>query len=188
MLPDTGERYLSTPLFQDVLEEMSPEEIEISQSTPSARFDVAPPPPPDDEEQEEAQTLSQEAVDFMEKTIADTAQPVTMFALEWCEFCWSVRKLFARCGIEYRSVDLDSADYQAGDWGGQIRAALTARTGIKTIPQIFVGGELVGGCTEAFDAFNEGRLQSLLKQSGAAFDESVALDPYTLLPTWLHPR
>jgi len=188
MLPDTGERYLSTPLFQDVLEEMNPEEIEISHSTPSARFDVAPPPPPDDEEQEEAQTLSQEAVDFMEKTIADAAQPVTMFALEWCEFCWSVRKLFARCGIEYQSVDLDSADYQAGDWGGQIRAALTARTGIKTIPQIFVGGELVGGCTEAFDAFNEGRLQSLLKQSGAAFDESVALDPYTLLPTWLHPR
>ncbi len=34
MLPDTGERYLSTPLFADVLAEMTPEEDEIFRSTP----------------------------------------------------------------------------------------------------------------------------------------------------------
>jgi cysteine synthase len=35
MLPDTGERYLSTPLFADVSVDMTPEELEISRSTPS---------------------------------------------------------------------------------------------------------------------------------------------------------
>lgn len=34
MLPDTGERYLSTPLFADIEPEMNSDEIEISQSTP----------------------------------------------------------------------------------------------------------------------------------------------------------
>jgi len=34
MLPDTGERYLTTPLFDDVAEEMSDEEVALSQSTP----------------------------------------------------------------------------------------------------------------------------------------------------------
>ena len=34
MLPDTGERYLSTPLFDDIETEMSTEEIELSKSTP----------------------------------------------------------------------------------------------------------------------------------------------------------
>jgi len=34
MLPDTGERYLSTPLFQDIPEEMDAEERALSQSTP----------------------------------------------------------------------------------------------------------------------------------------------------------
>jgi len=34
MLPDTGERYLSTPLFADVPAEMTPEEVEILRSTP----------------------------------------------------------------------------------------------------------------------------------------------------------
>jgi cysteine synthase A len=34
MLPDTGERYLSTPLFADVASDMTPEEEAISLSTP----------------------------------------------------------------------------------------------------------------------------------------------------------
>ncbi|MFZ1104815.1 MAG: PLP-dependent cysteine synthase family protein [Hyphomicrobiaceae bacterium] len=38
MLPDTGERYLSTPLFAGIPAEMTPEEMEISRSTPSAQF------------------------------------------------------------------------------------------------------------------------------------------------------
>ncbi len=38
MLPDTGERYLSTPLFEGVPEEMTEEEAEISRSTPSAQM------------------------------------------------------------------------------------------------------------------------------------------------------
>lgn len=38
MLPDTGERYLSTPLFADVAADMTEEELEISRSTPSAQF------------------------------------------------------------------------------------------------------------------------------------------------------
>lgn len=35
MLPDTGERYLSTPLFADIPADMSDEELEIAKSTPS---------------------------------------------------------------------------------------------------------------------------------------------------------
>jgi cysteine synthase len=35
-LPDTGERYLSTPLFGDIPADMTEEEIQISHSTPSS--------------------------------------------------------------------------------------------------------------------------------------------------------
>jgi cysteine synthase A len=38
MLPDTGERYLSTPLFADVPADMTEEELAISRSTPSAQL------------------------------------------------------------------------------------------------------------------------------------------------------
>ena len=39
MLPDTGERYLSTPLFADVPVEMTDEELAIMRSTPSAQLE-----------------------------------------------------------------------------------------------------------------------------------------------------
>jgi cysteine synthase A len=38
MLPDTGERYLSTPLFGDIGADMSEEELSISNSTPGNRL------------------------------------------------------------------------------------------------------------------------------------------------------
>jgi len=39
MLPDTGERYLSTPLFEDIAEYMTDEELDISRSTPGYQFE-----------------------------------------------------------------------------------------------------------------------------------------------------
>ena len=41
MLPDTGERYLSTPLFADVPVDMDEEELAISRSTPSAQLEAS---------------------------------------------------------------------------------------------------------------------------------------------------
>jgi cysteine synthase A len=38
MLPDTGERYLSTPLFADIAADMNADELAISRSTPSAQL------------------------------------------------------------------------------------------------------------------------------------------------------
>jgi cysteine synthase A len=111
-----------------------------------------------------------------------------MFALEWCEFCWSVRKLFAEAGIPFRSVDLDSVEYQKDNWGGDIRVALRKRLGSPTIPQIFVGSEYIGGASETFDAFNDGGFQAMLEKNAVDFDRSKAPDAYSFLPKWLHPR
>ena len=41
MLPDTGERYLSSPLFADIEEEMTEDEIELSLSTPGYHMPTA---------------------------------------------------------------------------------------------------------------------------------------------------
>jgi cysteine synthase A len=114
--------------------------------------------------------------------------PVVMFALEWCEFCWAVRKLFARLGVACESVDVDAVRFQQDDMGLRLRAVLRARTGAPTMPQIFVGGQLVGGCTDLFDAMRSGDLQRQLDAAGVAHQPGLALDPYSLLPKWMHPR
>jgi cysteine synthase A len=182
MLPDTGERYLSTPLFDGVAVEMTEEEIAISNSAPQATCEVKPAsaasPPPLPKAPPEIEAL-------VGQLLEDREQPVVLFAFEWCEFSWSVRKLFKQCGIPYRSVDLDSVAYQQDDRGGKIRAAVAARTGSVTIPQIFVGGQFIGGASEVMSAFKAGTLQTLLTAHGVPFSVEPNFDPYTLLPNWL---
>lgn len=185
MLPDTGERYLTTPLFDDVETEMNEEEKMISRSTPGYRFDISTHTPlvPDDKIE-----LDVQAANVVKDVINDRDNPVVMFALEWCEFCWSVRKALKEYGISYRSVDLDSVEYLDDDRGGKIREALRNHTSSNTFPQIFIQGEFIGGCTELFDACKEGSLQSKLAKHQIAYDETVKTDPYSFLPGWLHPR
>jgi cysteine synthase A len=187
MLPDTGERYLSTPLFDGISADMTAEEQEISRSTPNYRFD-APPPAAPAEDEEETSAAPADALAFLDEATHDPDNPVVLFALEWCEFCWSVRKMFAEYEIPYRSIDLDSVEYQQDNKGGRIREALLERTGLKTIPQIYIGGEHIGGATELFDACRDGSMAKLLDQSNVTWNTAVDRDPYSFLPGWLHSR
>src|ERR1700730_17569304 len=103
MLPDTGERYLSTPLFADISADMSAEELAISRSTPRFRFDTqssgAPSPAPPAPSTAQTPSIDADAADFVAKLISNAQQPVVMFALEWCEFCWALRNMFAKFEI-----------------------------------------------------------------------------------------
>lgn len=188
MLPDTGERYLSTPLFDGIEADMSTEEQEIAHSTPNYRFDSAPPPPPVESDADKATAAPADALEFLDVTTHDTENPVVMFSLEWCEFCWSVRKLMAEYEIPYRIIELDSVAYQQDDKGANIRAAIQERTGLKTIPQIYVGGEHIGGATEFFDALKDGSMKTRLEQNNVVWNKSADRDPYSFLPGWLHTR
>ena len=115
MLPDTGERYLSTPLFEAIGVDMNDEELALSRSTPGNRFDAPAPAPAVAVAPAAAPVPSPaaaamlpvaagasdaQAAAFVADAIAGNA--VVMFALEWCEFCWAVRKLLARLGVAYR--------------------------------------------------------------------------------------
>ncbi|MEM8629751.1 MAG: glutaredoxin domain-containing protein, partial [Pseudomonadota bacterium] len=180
---DTGERYLSTPLFADIPEEMTADEWTLSKSTPNIRFDLAAVPPP--AAAAAAAAARPEALAEVRRLVGEA--PVVMFSLEWCEFCWSVRKMFAAAGIDYRTVALDAAALQKDNEGGELRAALKEITGQPTIPQIFIGGTHIGGATETFDAYNSGDLKARLDQLSLPFS-AAAENAYSYLPAWLQPR
>ena len=96
--------------------------------------------------------------------------------------------MFAKYEIPYLSVDLDSVAYQKDNKGGMIRAALREKTGSRTIPQIFIGGQFIGGATELFDSQKEGDLAELLQQSSVDYNKEVDVNPYSFLPGWLQQR
>ena len=200
MLPDTGERYLSTPLFDAIGIDMNEAEIAISRSTPFARFDAPPPPPAPDDAGQDADSdtdapgpgpvdTDADVERQVDAWLNDEEQPVVMFALAWCEFCWSVRKLFGALDIPYRSVDLDSVAMQKDDLGGRVRAVLKRRIGTPTIPQVFVAGNHIGGATDTFDAVDSGELESLLKSAGIEMQQPAeGFEPRQFLPGWLQTR
>ena len=189
MIPDTGERYLSTPLFDGISETMTEEEKSISASTEGYRFDtLAPVAKGPDARPIVLPEPAPEAVAYVEGLIQDADQPVVMFALEWCEFCGALRKFFKEHGIPYRSVDLDSVPFQKNNLGGQIRVVLHRMLGTSTIPQVFIGGKPIGGCMDTLDLFRAGEMQAMLSAHHVPFDASVAGDPARFLPKWVHPR
>jgi len=187
MVPDTGERYMSTPLFEDIAADMDASELDISRSTPGCRFDAAPKSAP--VAAAKPITVSPKAASFVTDQISDPDQPIVLFALEWCEFCWSVRRMFAALNVPYKSVNLDAASFEGGQaFASDVRAALHDRTGVPTIPQIFVGGQHVGGATETFDAYNDSTLVDLFKTFGLTPATPAFDNAYALLPTWLQKR
>lgn len=72
--------------------------------------------------------------------------PVVVYLTPWCPYCIAARRLLQERGIRFESVDV-SGDTEARAW-------LRKATGQRTVPQVFIHGESVGGYTElaALDA------------------------------------
>lgn len=71
-----------------------------------------------------------------------------------CGFSASTMELFNKMGVKFHSVDiLVNQD---------IRATLPEYSQWPTFPQVFVNGELVGGCDIVHEMYQSGELQKLL--------------------------
>ena len=64
------------------------------------------------------------------------AAPVVVFSAEGCPFCDEAKAALRGAGVAFTEVS-------ASDWQ---RARLRELTGSRTVPQVFAGGEFVGGC------------------------------------------
>lgn len=186
MIPDTGERYMTTPLFSEIEADMNMAELEISCSTASARFDVPAPSAP--AQAKPTAGPSAAALSHIDEITADQNDKVVMFALEWCEFCWSARALLDKLEVPYRVINLDGRDYAHAGWAAEVRRALGDRANAPTIPQIYIDGEHIGGATELFDAHNAGRLAAKFENIGLNPKDPKLDNAYSLLPGWLQKR
>jgi glutaredoxin 3 len=65
------------------------------------------------------------------------------------------KRLLERKGVSYEEIDV------AGD--DEARIALSERTGLRTVPQIFVGEEHVGGSDDLHALEQQGKLDALLR-------------------------
>jgi glutaredoxin 3 len=82
---------------------------------------------------------------------------VLMYCTEVCPYCVRAEQLLKRKGVaEIDKVRIDLDPDRAVE--------MTARTGRRTVPQIFIGETHVGGCDDLHDLDRQGRLDPLLAQ------------------------
>ena len=85
---------------------------------------------------------------------------VTMYGTQWCPFCRRAEQLLKRKGVtdlKKIAVDLEP---------GQLEIMI-ARTGRRSVPQIFIGEVHVGGYDDLAALDRRGELDALLQATGA---------------------
>ena len=77
-----------------------------------------------------------------------------------CGFSAAVVQILSHIGVKFKGVDVLS------DPG--IRQGIKEFSNWPTIPQLYVKGELVGGCDIMTEMFQSGELETLLAEKGVA--------------------
>ncbi|MCB0350300.1 MAG: glutaredoxin 3 [Bdellovibrionales bacterium] len=80
---------------------------------------------------------------------------VTLYSADWCPYCNRAKKLLETKGVAYTEINVDQ-------FPGK-REEIVNKTGMKTIPQIFIGDHFVGGYSELSAIEASGELDTLLK-------------------------
>ncbi len=76
-----------------------------------------------------------------------------------CGFSMRTSQALKECDVEFAFVDVLA--------NPEIRANLPQYSSWPTFPQVFINGELVGGCDIVMDLYEKGELQKMTKEAVA---------------------
>lgn len=79
---------------------------------------------------------------------------VKIYSADWCPFCNRAKRLLDNKGVPYQEINVDQ--------NPGTREEIMQKTGHKTIPQIFIGEEFIGGFSELSSLDSRGELDAKL--------------------------
>ena len=62
---------------------------------------------------------------------------ILMYTKQWCPFCAKTKALLRAKGLEWREFDVTHDE--------ALQQEMVERSGRRSVPEVFLGGELVGG-------------------------------------------
>lgn len=101
-----------------------------------------------------------ETIDKIKQQIAENTVLLYMKGspkLPQCGFSARAAQCIEACGVDFASVDVLA--------NPDIRQVLPQYANWPTFPQLYVKGELVGGCDIITDMYAQGELETLLKEA-----------------------
>jgi glutaredoxin 3 len=83
---------------------------------------------------------------------------VTIYTTSYCPYCVQAKRLLAHKGIHYAEIDVtEDVD---------LRQKMVDQSGRRTVPQIFIDGQPIGGFDELHELDSSGRLDEMVGGSG----------------------
>lgn len=79
---------------------------------------------------------------------------VTVYTTRICPYCVAAKRLLAARGVSFEEIDV-TGDHAKRAW-------LLEATGRRTVPQIFIRGEAIGGYDDLAALDRSGRLAQML--------------------------
>ena len=80
--------------------------------------------------------------------------PITLYVTGWCPYCQRAKALLDSKRLAFNEIDVDEDP--------KLRQEMTARSGRRTVPQIFIGERHVGGCDDLVALETRGELDQLV--------------------------
>lgn len=77
-----------------------------------------------------------------------------MYGTATCPYCMAARMLFKKKGVEFDDISVSN--------NPELRAEMEQRSGGRTVPQIFIDEEPVGGFDDIYELDEKGELDELL--------------------------
>ncbi|RDB23114.1 Glutaredoxin-C3 [Hypsizygus marmoreus] len=105
---------------------------------------------------------NQPAASMSVKELVDSAiaeNKIAIFSKSWCPYCKKAKALFAE---EFPEVEATIFELDERDDGSAIQEYLLKVSGQRTVPNVFVNGEHVGGSDDVRASFNQGKLTQLI--------------------------
>jgi len=94
--------------------------------------------------------------EFVETEIE--SNDVVVFSKSYCPFCTKTKELFTSMNVEFTVHELD----EMGDDGPELQMSLFKKTNQKSVPNVFVKQQHIGGNDDTQAAAKEGKIQELL--------------------------
>ena len=81
---------------------------------------------------------------------------ILIYLTEWCPYCQRAKALLMKKKASFTEVDVDDRP--------ELRSWLVSASGQRTVPQIFINGQPVGGSSELDALDRQGKLDRLLAE------------------------
>ncbi|HRD69834.1 MAG TPA: glutaredoxin 3 [Legionella sp.] len=81
---------------------------------------------------------------------------IIMYTTGYCPYCSRARDLFNKKGTAFTDIRIDLQP--------ELRDEMIAKSGRRTVPQIFINGQAIGGCDDLYALEAQGKLNQLLNE------------------------